>query len=254
MTPISIVYEEADFVVINKPSGLLTHAKNTHDTDDSVAQWALEHHPQIAEVNDEYIEDEEEERDTARGPARHGIVHRLDRETSGLLIIAKTQIGFRYLKKLFQDRTIQKTYIALVYGTLKQEGGTIDAPLAKLGLRQTTQIHGTHELKPKTALTHYRVIAHYPDYTLLEVKPKTGRTHQIRVHLKSLGRPIVCDRLYAEKSRICPPELGRLFLHAQRLELTSPSGQRLVLEAELPPELQSFLDQLADLAKKEDLG
>ena len=232
-------------MILDKPSGLLTHPKNKNDQSESVVSWLLKNRPLVKSVGDDQ--------------ARPGIVHRLDKETSGLLLIAKNQRSFEYLKKLFQEKKIKKTYIALVHGRLKNKKGVIEAPLGKLGTRQTTRIHGRKELKEKNAITEYGALEEYRlsnmfksfSYeedlnilSLLEVTPRTGRTHQIRVHLKSIGHPVVCDLLYAGKNLVCPPELGRLFLHAQKLSFISPSGKALTVETDLPPELAGFLKSL----------
>lgn len=228
---IKIIYEDNDFLIIDKPSGLLTHPKNKNDQSESVVSWLLKNRPTIKDVGEDKI--------------RPGIVHRLDKETSGLLLIAKNQKSFEYSKGLFQERKIQKTYIALVYGQPKNKKGVIETPLGKLGTRQTTRIHGKHELKEKSAVTEYRTLKEYASYSLLEVEPKTGRTHQIRVHLKSIGHPVVCDPLYAGKKPVCPPELGRLFLHAQKLSFPAPNGQILTVESDMPPQLEKFLGGIA---------
>ncbi len=237
---IKIIYEDIDFLIINKPSGLLTHSVNRQDKSNSVVNWLLKKYPEIAEVHDEYGASVGEWTDL-----RPGIVHRLDRETSGLLLVAKNQPAFNYLKKLFAERKIKKTYLALVYGHVKNKSGIIDAPLGKLSGRQTTKVIGKHKLKEKPAVTEYKVLTNYSllttHYSLLEVSPQTGRTHQIRVHLKSIGHPVVFDSLYAGKQAICPAELGRLFLHAQKLSFVSPSGTAISVEADLPPELENFL-------------
>ena len=239
MSNISIVYEDADFLIIDKPSGLLTHPVNRQDTSESVVNWLLKEHPEIAQVTDKYGLSVGEWVDL-----RPGIVHRLDKETSGLLLIAKTQPAFDYLKKLFQERKVKKTYIALVYGQFKNKSGTIETPLGKLGKRQSTRIHGKHKLKEKEALTTYKVLAAYRDYSLVERSPLTGRTHQIRIHLKSIGHPVVCDPIYAGKNMLCPGQLDRLFLHAQKLSFTTPTGQAMSIETDLPPELENFLKTL----------
>jgi 23S rRNA pseudouridine1911/1915/1917 synthase len=243
---ISIVYEDTDLLVINKPYGLLTHAVNREDKSETVVDWILKTHPEIAGVHDTI--------GTAMGQwteLRPGIVHRLDRDTSGLLVIAKTQSAFDYLKIQFQERRIQKTYIALVFGHMKNKIGKIETAIAKINNKQTTQTKGKRELKEKTAVTEYKTLTEYSPSdilkkptSLLEVSPKTGRTHQIRIHLKSIGHPIVCDPLYSEKRAVCPTELGRLFLHAQKLQLTTLSGQSLNLETDLAPELTNFLEML----------
>lgn len=229
MNQIKVVYENEDFLIIDKPSGLLVHPKNKRDQSESVVDWLLEKYPAIKNVGED--------------PTRPGIVHRLDKETSGLMIVAKTQDAFSYLKNLFQKRKIKKTYLALVYGHLKNRVGAIEAPLGKLGTRQTTRVHGKRELKERVALTKYKVLKEYRDYTFLEVTPETGRTHQIRIHLKSIGHPVVCDHVYAAKFA-CPPELGRLFLHAQKLSFTSPSGEAITVETDLPDQLGKFLESL----------
>lgn len=225
----NIVYEDSDLLVVNKPSGLTVHKTSPTDPQTTLADQLLEKYPEIKNVGDQ-------------PDLRPGLVHRLDKETSGLMVIAKNQPTFEYLKKLFQERRVKKTYLALVFGRLKNKEEEIDLPLGKLGTKQTIQLKGRKTLDERSALTHYRVIKEYEDYSLLEVMPKTGRTHQIRVHLKAIGHPIVCDSLYAGKRHLCPAELGRLFLHAQKLEFTSPSGQNLSLEADLPPRLTNFLN------------
>ncbi len=233
MTP-SILYDSPDFVVINKPSGLLTHPRNKNDERPSVLSWFLEKYPEAKNVGEDLT--------------RPGIVHRIDKETSGLLLLVKNQEAFIYYKHLFHDRLISKKYIALVYGTVKQDQGMIDAPLFKFGTRQSTRPAKDGKSLERAAITEYRVLGRYTlhdsRYTLLEVSPKTGRTHQIRIHLRSIGHPIVCDPIYAEKSRTCPSALGRLFLHAQQLSFTTQQGQAMTLEAEMPDELQSFLKGL----------
>jgi len=253
--PISIVYEDSDLLVINKPAGLLTHPVNRTDTSESVVSWVLEKYPEIKNVTDK--------RGESLGQwveIRPGIVHRLDKETSGLMIIAKNQSAFDYLKKQFQERKIKKTYMALVVGQLKEKFGRIEFPIGKItgrsgSVKQTTQIHGKHELKEKMAVTEYKVLKTFgsnqspiTNYQLLEVSPLTGRTHQIRVHLKSISHTIVCDPLYGGNN-ICPPKLGRLFLHAQKISFITPSGQALTLEIDLPPELADFLETLPKIER-----
>ena len=165
------------------------------------------------------------------------------------MVIAKNQTAFDYLKALFKEREIKKTYLALVFGQLKNESGTINTSLGKIGTKSTTQISGQKELVERSAITDYKVLEHYPlnpiGYTLLEVSPHTGRTHQIRVHLKSIGHPIVGDTLYAGKRHLPPAGLNRLFLHAQRLAFTTPSGSNMVLEVDLPDELTNCLNSIS---------
>lgn len=242
---IKIVYEDEDLVVLNKPSGLLTHPANRKDASDSVVGWLLSNYPEITKVKDAYSQSLGQWVDL-----RPGIVHRLDKETSGLMIAAKNQTAFDYLKNQFQQRKINKTYLALVRGLLKDRSGVIEKPLAKLGAKQTVRLRGKKELVEKTAVTEYKVLKSYgsrsktdQDYQLLEISPKTGRMHQIRVHLQSIGHSVVCDSRY-DKKYSCPPALGRLFLHAQKLSFTTPSGKALTLETDLPPKLEQFLKTL----------
>lgn len=245
MPEIRVIYETDDFLILNKPAGIAVHKKHAKDPAYTVADWLVEKYPEVKNVGDPAPS--QDDANGARDPLRPGIVHRLDKDTSGVMLVAKTQKAFLYFKKLFKERRVEKEYLALVYGTPKNQSGTITAPLGKLGTRQTTQIKGKTDLKERDAITEYRVLKTYgapPNgYSLIEVRPKTGRTHQIRVHLKSIGTPIVCDPLYASKLP-CPAKLGRLFLHAQRLSFTTPDGQALMVEADPPPELQNFLNTL----------
>jgi len=227
---INIVYEDEDIIVIDKPTGLLTHKAESSPDEKTLVDLLIEHYPPIKSVGEDL--------------SRPGIVHRLDRETSGLIIAAKNNDAFEYLKSLFQERKIEKKYYALVYGVLKNKSGVIDSPIAKLEGKQTTQLKGKKELKGKTAITEYKVIKEFEEYSLLDVTIKTGRTHQIRIHLKSIGHPIVCDKIYGTKKAVCPDNLGRMFLHAYYLNFITPSGAPLVLESDLPKELAEGLENI----------
>ncbi len=228
-----IVYEDENILAINKPAGIAVHKVSPTDPQETVADILVRERPYLAGIGE--------------SPLRPGIVHRLDKETSGIMVIGKNQAAFEYLKKQFQEHTIKKEYMALVYGHPKEQRGTIDLPLGKLGTKQTTQLKGKRELTEREAETAYeRVRTFGPPaggYTLLKVMPKTGRTHQIRVHLKAIGCPIVGDKLYAG-SRPMPQGLDRMFLHAQRIELRTPDGKALTLEADLPEDLQNALSVL----------
>jgi len=229
---IGIVYEDQNILVINKPSGLITHPKNSEDHQESVTGWLVEKYPEIKTVGED--------------PLRPGLVHRLDKDTSGLLVIAKTQDSFIYLKNLFQDKKIKKFYLALVNRRPKESKGIIDAPMGRIGMKRTTQVRGNKKLKDKKeAITEYSTLKNFHDFTLLEVSPHTGRTHQIRVHLKSIGTPVAGDPLYGHKNLTSPKQPERLFLHAYKLQFVSPDGKALTIEADLPKELQNFLDDLS---------
>lgn len=226
-----VVYEDNNLLVANKPSGLITHPKNTEDKQDSLTGWLVEKYPEIRTVGED--------------PLRPGLVHRLDKDTSGLLVIAKNQESFFYLKSLFQDKKIKKYYIALVHGKPKESKGIIDAPMGRIGMKRTTQLHGKKKLKDeKTAITEYSTLKNFKDFTLLEVSPHTGRTHQIRVHLKSIGTPVAGDPLYGHGGKKSHKEPDRLFLHAYKLQFISPDGKSLAFEADLPDDLQKFINEL----------
>jgi 23S rRNA pseudouridine1911/1915/1917 synthase len=226
---LSIIYEDEHILAIDKPAGIAVHKVSPTDPQETIADILVHERPYLAGVGE--------------NPLRPGIVHRLDKETSGIMLIAKDQPTFEYLKEQFQQRLVQKHYIALVYGHPKEDRGTIDITLGKLGTKQTTQLKGKKELVEREAITDYTVIQRFTDYTLVEAMPHTGRTHQIRVHLKAIGCPIVGDVLYA-KGKPMPAGLDRMFLHAQEIEFIAPNGTRLALGAPLPPDLQKVLDML----------
>ncbi len=217
---LSIIYEDANVIVINKPAGLLVHATDNPTSEATVADFARKH-----------------SRDT--DTIRPGIVHRLDRETSGLMMLAKTLASKSYLQDQLRARKIQKTYLVLVHGRLKQPEAEINLPLERgaTGLKQVVSPGG------RSAVTRYKVLAEYPGYSLVEAYPVTGRTHQLRVHFAHLGHPIAGDRIYGRPS----PGLNRLFLHAKKLEFTGPDKKRIEVETELPPELKNFLAKLEKL-------
>jgi 23S rRNA pseudouridine1911/1915/1917 synthase len=231
MAPVTlpIIYEDEHILAIDKPAGVTVHKVSPTDPQETVADILVRERPYLAGVGE--------------NPLRPGIAHRLDKETSGVMLIAKDQPTFEYLKEQFQNRLVQKTYLALVYGHPTMAMGTIDLPLGKIGTKQTTQLKGKKELVERNAITDYETEHRYANYTLLRVAPKTGRTHQIRVHLKAIGCPIAGDSLYA-KGKPMPAGLDRLFLHAQEIEFTDPDGKRLVLGAPLPEGLQKVLDML----------
>ncbi|MBX4189831.1 RluA family pseudouridine synthase [Candidatus Parcubacteria bacterium] len=234
---ISIVYEDDNLLVINKPAGIITHPKNTTDIQPSVTDWVQAHYPNLKEIGESFVA-------SGSPMPRYGIVHRLDKDTSGLLIITKNDKAFLFMKKQFQEHTLQKSYKALVYGRPKESPGIIDAPLGRIGMKRTTQLEGKKLIDGKESVTEYETIKTFDKYTLLDVHPKTGRTHQIRVHLKHIGCPIVGDLVYAPKGWQKPDQLNRLFLHAYKLTFTTPDGKILTLEADLPEDLQKVLSML----------
>lgn len=226
MKNISIFYEDNDILAVNKPAGIVVHGDSP-----SVVEWLINNRPEIKNIG----EDAE----------RPGIVHRLDKDTSGVLLITKNQKTFEYLKEQFKNRKIKKIYLALIYGSLKNNEDVIESAIAKSKKDfRKKAVHGNLAGKIREAVTEYKVIKRFPEYTLVEAYPKTGRTHQIRVHFQSIGHPVVCDKLYGPKKSECPLGLSRQFLHASSLELNLLSGARIKLEADLPEDLQNVLNML----------
>ncbi|MDO8513206.1 MAG: RluA family pseudouridine synthase [bacterium] len=245
---IKIIYEDNCLMVVDKPAGLVVHnPPGRHDL--SVVDFIFRHIPNIA---------------TLKWPdmVRPGIVHRLDKDTSGLLVIAKTPEILVELQSQFQNHLVRKEYIALVYGDIKPEQGTITAEIARHASKdkQTAVPEDINEDtlekiakgKIRSAQTDYETIKHFSYkkqlLTLVLAKPKTGRMHQIRIHLKHLGYPIIGDQLYSFKpSHRISKELGisRQFLHATKLTFKHPyTSKTLNLESPLPPELQNIIDKL----------
>jgi len=223
-----ILFENEDVLVIDKPAGLIVHGDGKMK-EITLADLILEKFPELKDVGEPQILN-------GVSVLRPGIVHRLDKDTSGVLLIAKNQNAFSFLKKQFQDRLIQKTYEALVFGWPKQDKGIIDAPIARSSgdIRKWTAFPKGKRGQDREAITEYVVLKRFEEnnlkVSLLELYPKTGRTHQLRVHLQYLGYPIVCDSLYAPK-KICFPEIGRLALLAKRLKFMLPSNEEIIVES-----------------------
>ncbi len=241
MEPV-VIYEDEDVLVVNKPAGLLVHA-TAHSTDTTLVDWLLGAYPELIGVGEPQIIG-------GRELLRPGIVHRLDRETSGLIVIAKNQNSYRYLKEQFKNHQIKKTYRLIVVGQLPAKTGTIDWPIARSLTNPNRRVArppaAKREEKKRPAVTDWKVLKENGDYSYVEAYPQTGRTHQLRAHFLALGCPVVCDSLYAPK-RACPAGLSRLALHAYKIELVLPSGKRVKLEAELPNDFKVALAGL-DLA------
>lgn len=205
---LEIIYEDDDCLVLQKPAGLLTHSKGEFNPEATVATF-LRH----------YIKDMD--------GARAGIVHRLDRATSGVIICAKNKAALAWLQKQFSQRKAKKTYVAIVQGSMREDEALIDMPIER-----NPKAPATFRVGPngKSAQTHYTVLQSQGTKSMLQLQPATGRTHQLRVHLCQLGHPILGDTLYGGQPA------DRLYLHALRLELTLPNRERKVFEAKLPPE------------------
>jgi len=230
--PVSIIYEDADLVVVNKPSGMVVHVGAGVKSGTLVN--ALLHH--IGKLS------------ASGGEHRPGIVHRLDKMTSGLLIVAKNDLAHRVLAEQFKSREVHKTYTALVHGRIAAETGKISNPVGRDPRRRVRMKAGG--IRARDALTIYRVTRRFPHFTLVEAEPHTGRTHQIRVHFAALGHPVVGDTLYGAPAKftvggVARKTLERNFLHAAAIEFHHPkNGKLLHFEAPLPGELQDFLNTL----------
>jgi len=247
--PLEIVYEDNDLAVVNKPAGMMVHA-GAGATDDArnrgtLVNALLHHFKDLSGIG---------------GELRPGIVHRLDRATSGLMVVAKNDEAHRRLARQFSARRIHKTYIALVHGWPKKDRGTIHSAISRDAQRRTRMT--TRRPGGRDAVTHYlvsrKIDSPYGKFALLELKIETGRTHQIRVHMASLGHPVVGDSLYGAPAELRAQSnkpraagmpatlvLGRNFLHSARLELAHPrSGKSLKFERPLPEDLQTLLARL----------
>jgi 23S rRNA pseudouridine1911/1915/1917 synthase len=218
--PVEILYEDPAVIAVNKPAGMVVHAgSGVHRG--TLVNALLHRFQQLS---------------SSGGPLRPGIVHRLDKDTSGVLLVARNDDAHRRLAEQFSSRSVEKTYVALVEGRLKQDVGRIDTPITRdpdRRVRMTTRLG-----RGRAAHSEYRVRRRLAGHTLLEVKIGTGRTHQIRVHLSSIGHPVAGDRLYGARAT----GDGRFFLHARRIVFESPAtGERVAVEAPLPAQLEAWL-------------
>lgn len=225
-----IVYEDDDCVAVIKPAGLLTHSKGVFNPEATVATW-LRTRLKIPDMGQNLTGEDSDMKDT-RHNQRVGIVHRLDRATSGIMICAKNSDALSWLQKQFGQRRVKKTYIAIVSGAMKQPHAIIDMAIERNPRKPQTFRVGTNG---KTAQTEYKVLSVSDGYSMVELKPTTGRTHQLRVHLHHIGHPIVGDPLYDGNPS------DRLFLHAKELEITLPNRERKTFSADLPEEFTEFM-------------
>jgi len=288
--PLDVVYEDADLAVVNKPAGMMVHA-GAGQTRARVSQVGAAAGEEGAAANQKFdarssgtlvnaLLHRFKTLSTTAGELRPGIVHRLDKSTSGLIVVAKNDRAHAALGAMFAGRRVEKTYLALVHGSVAREKGTISAAVSRDRVRRTRMTTQPNE-NARSAVTHYEVLrrltSRFGKFTLLRVRIETGRTHQIRVHMASIGHPVVGDTLYGSAAQLtaqlaAPPprsnrqkprsptggssspgrkaeperlRLGRNFLHAARLEFTHPlTGELLQLEAPLPEELTAFLSRL----------
>jgi 23S rRNA pseudouridine1911/1915/1917 synthase len=227
-----ILYEDVDILVIDKPAGLVVHSDGRTE-EPTLSDWVLEKYPTLKDVGGMHT------LDSGRYAPRAGILHRLDRETSGVIVIAKNDETFYFIQRQFLDHSIQKVYNAIVFGKLEQKEGIIDLPIGRSRSdfrKWTTGEDARGTLRP--ALTEYRVLKESEEFSLLELRPKTGRTHQLRVHLLALRHPIICDSRYESP---CVLGFTRLALHASTLTLKLPSAEVRTFTAPLPPDFTTAL-------------
>lgn len=236
---IKIIAKEPNFWIIEKPAGLLVHPTEKNETD-TLVDWLVNKCPELKKIGE--------------NPARAGIVHRLDKEVSGLMIVPTTQTSFDYFKQQFKDHTITKKYQALVHGEIERPEQEINFPISrsntKTGLfaAHPAKQEGETNLIGKKALTYFKVLAKYKNYTLLEVEIFTGRTHQIRVHLLAYGHPIVGDKLYKTRKQKATDLTDRIFLHATQLSFVGPNHQTYNFTSPLPKSLAAALAKLSGQA------
>lgn len=227
---VDIIFEHEHFLIINKPAGLMVHTPNHESETPTLVDWIITHHQEIA----------------LTGQAdRPGIVHRLDKDTSGVLIIGRTNYAHTVFGSMFENRTIHKTYLAIVHGH-PSKIGSIDLSIGRSTHLRTkmTTVPATQisTIKTRAALTHYEVLEYFKDYSLVEVKPVTGRTHQIRVHMAAIGHPIMGDIVYGKKSEF----IDRQALHAHAINFTFDSKE-YALSADIPDDMKKVLEKLRSL-------
>lgn len=215
-----IIYEDADLLVLNKPAGLAVQP-DKYTIGFTLADWLAEKYPALI------------------------IVHRLDKDTSGVMLVAKNQSMFLWLKKQWQEHRVEKTYRAIVYGNVKKSAGSIDLPIGRSNRDPRQRVASQKAagvLRP--AVTTFQVLRHLGHFTEVELRPRTGRTHQLRVHLKAFGYPVVGDSLYAPK--LSPPAgVTRQMLHAETISFTDQAGRRQNYTVPPPADYQATIDQLA---------
>ncbi len=224
--PLDVVYEDADVIVVNKPKGMVVHPAPGHDHGTLVNALMARCGPDLSGIN---------------GVNRPGIVHRIDKDTSGLLIAAKNDAAHKFLAAQLSDHTLSRTYEAVVVGNLREDSGTVDAPIGRHPTDRKKQC--VTEKNSRPAVTHYRVLERFPGYTHVECKLETGRTHQIRVHMAHIGHPILGDTVYGAKKPF--PGLEGQCLHARALRFIHPAtGETVTLETPLPAYFRDVLEKL----------
>lgn len=229
-----IIFENKDLLVIDKPARIIVFPERKTEKK-TLIDFLLKKFPSLKNVGK---------------PPRYGIIHRLDKDTSGILLVAKNNKTLDFLQKQFKERKVNKKYLALVVGNIKTNQGKIDTLIGrapKNRKKQKVYLPLTPEAKGKSlrrAITEYKIIKRFRDYTLVEVVPKTGRKHQIRCHLAYLSHPIAGDKIYGFKSQPEPEGLDRQFLHANFLRIKLPDGKEIEFKSDLPKDLKKILKKL----------
>ena len=234
MEPV-IIYEDSDLVCVSKPSGMLIHPTNKNESL-TLADWIKDKYPEMNGVGEPAILSNGEK------VSRPGIVHRLDKETSGVVCLAKNEKSYLNLKQQFQNRKVEKIYNAFLYGVPEIKKDTINVHIGRAKGAPTKRATGDMSRgKQRESITDYEVLNFWDNkYSFVEARPKTGRTHQLRVHFKHIGNPIVCDKLYAPK-KSCVLGFSRLALHARSISITDMKGARIIVETDLPDDFKKAL-------------
>ena len=234
---IKILFEDKDILAIDKPAGISVHPDG-RTKGKTITDWVLKNYPKMKDVGEPMFFEEKEIK-------RPGIVHRLDKDTSGVLLIVKTKKSFAHFKKQFMNREIKKVYNAIVSGWVKNDRGIINKTIGRSpnDFRKKLAGRGARgELRE--AITEYRVLKRFKmgvnKFTFLEIRPKTGRTHQIRVHMKFINHPVVCDSLY-DAGGVCPKSISRMALHAKSITFKNLKKEDVKVESPLPKEFEKFL-------------
>lgn len=238
---IKILYEDSNILAIDKLSGISVHGDG-RTNEKTIADWVLKNYPKMKNVGEpQFFEDKGVKVEIKRP----GVVHRLDRETSGVMLLAKNKKAFEFLKSQFVNREIQKTYHAIVSGFVRNDRGIINKPIGRSPSDFRRHLAGRGARgEMREAITEYKVLKRFEaphKFTYLEIKPKTGRTHQIRVHMKYLNHPVVCDSLYNPEG-FCPKAISRLGLHAHSIEFKDLKGKTVKVESVVPKEFKKILE------------
>lgn len=220
-----VIYSDKNFIVVNKPPGIPVHG-GLHVRGRTLADELVEKFPDIKDVGE--------------NPLRPGIVHRLDKDTSGVMVVARNNSTLKKLQRQFEERLVEKKYWAIVCGKLEDKEGMITLPIGRVAgtplrgvERGKNKVRGTRE-----AVTEYKVLKQGERYSFLELTPKTGRPHQLRVHLKAIGHPVACDKIYGGEKVCCPKGAGRQLLHAKSLAFSFTEGRKLYFEADPPEDMK----------------